>query len=90
MVHLAGNIMPHTTIEALSAELWFELFEFFHVIQLYRMFFGLNSRINDILFDNASSHRIVLNEEDYDFFFQRIAPRLNPITVKLSKTAKGT
>lgn len=39
----------HSTLEILPDELFFELFEYIPINDLYRTFFGLNQRINNIL-----------------------------------------
>jgi len=46
------------TLEALANELLLELFEFLDVAELFRAFYGLNSRFNALLFTQCRAYRV--------------------------------
>ncbi|CAF1589570.1 unnamed protein product, partial [Didymodactylos carnosus] len=53
-----------TVLEDFSAELFFELFDFFHFIELYSMFAHLNRRIDDYLAELSKIYLTIIQSTD--------------------------
>ncbi len=64
-------------LESLANELLLNLFEYFNPIHLFYAFHGLNSRIDNLLFDNYRVYHVdfqSVSKHDFDIFCQRYLP----------------
>ncbi|CAF3123425.1 unnamed protein product, partial [Rotaria sp. Silwood2] len=65
--------MNKTTLESLSDELFLDLFELFHAIDLFRALHDLNTRFNSLLFIYFRNYHVDLRsilKKDFDIFCQ--------------------
>ena len=56
-----------TSIEQLPAELWFTILDFFSLVDIHRLIYNLNSRINRIIHGTQGLHISVLKQEDTQY-----------------------
>ncbi|CAF3043174.1 unnamed protein product [Rotaria sp. Silwood2] len=78
--------MNKMTLELLSNELLFDLFELFDAFNLLRAFSGLNTRFNSLLFIHFRRYRVDLrsiSKEDFDIFYRTYLPSITDRTIYL-------
>ncbi|CAF5088565.1 unnamed protein product, partial [Rotaria sp. Silwood1] len=81
--------MNKTTFESLANEIFFDLFELFNGIDLFRALHGLNTRFKSLLLIYFRNNRIDLRsilKKDFDFFCKNYLPSIlnNTIYLRIS------
>ncbi|CAF4406886.1 unnamed protein product, partial [Adineta steineri] len=67
-----------------SVELWQEIFDYFHLNDLWYSFHGLNQHINAII-DRTIVHLNFEQQDSYDYFVDNILPSINITNIRSLK-----
>jgi len=79
-----SRIHSIATIEQLSSEIFFDIFDYLTGNQIYKSFFGLNSRFNELVYNTPNVHlNLSRNKTKFYSHFHQIFPEQNIVSIVL-------